>query len=305
MPRKIPVSGDITAIGEVRTPPTARVPDPVRLFERRAARFRLLSGPDGIGPYLGFLADIAGTQHALALELLPPPSLDEGKLSRALDHGMPPLDRNAFTPDEEFLSLSDRLFGALEPLEKPAVAQAALVAVRKADRDEVAAIVADLMADSIPVERMAEYGYVAAALQLHFARMASTLPEKQLKPVGDGACPSCGGPPVSSVIVTWPQANGSRFCSCALCATLWHHVRIKCAICSSTKGIRYQEIDGGPGSIKAETCDECHCYVKIMNHQKDAALDPFADDVGSLGVDLLMKDTEFRRGAFNPFLLGY
>ena len=305
MPRKIPVEGDVTQIGEVRTPPVARVPDPVRLFERRAQRFEFLAGPDGIGPYLGFLGRIAQAQHAVAMEQPEPVAPDEASVSRSLEFGMPPLDRNAFSPDAEFMSLSEKLFGALEPVEKPAAAQTALETIRNSSEAEIAAIVADLMADAVPVERMAEYGYVAAALQLHFARLASTLPEKQLKSVGDGACPSCGGPPVSSLIVNWPHANGSRFCSCALCGTLWHHVRIKCAICSSTKGIRYQEIDEGPGTIKAETCDECGCYVKIFNQQKDASLDAFADDVGSLGIDLLMKDTQFRRGAFNPFLLGY
>lgn len=305
MPRKIPVEGDVTQIGEVRTPPVARVPDPVRLFERRARRFEFLAGPDGIGPYLGFLGRIAQAQHAVAMEQPEPVAPDEASVSRSLEFGMPPLDRNAFSPDAEFMSLSEKLFGALEPVEKPAAAQTALETIRNSSEAEIAAIVADLMADAVPVERMAEYGYVAAALQLHFARLASTLPEKQLKSVGDGACPSCGGPPVSSLIVNWPRANGSRFCSCALCGTLWHHVRIKCAICSSTKGIRYQEIDEGPGTIKAETCDECGCYVKIFNQQKDASLDAFADDVGSLGIDLLMKDTQFRRGAFNPFLLGY
>lgn len=305
MPRKIPVEGDVTQIGEVRTPPVARVPDPVRLFERRAQRFEFLAGPDGIGPYLGFLGRVAQAQHAVAMELPEPVAPDEANVSRSLEFGMPPLDRNAFSPDAEFMSLSEKLFGALEPVEKPAAAQTALETIRNSSEAEIAAIVADLMADAVPVERMAEYGYVAAALQLHFARLASTLPEKQLKSVGDGACPSCGGPPVSSLIVNWPRANGSRFCSCALCGTLWHHVRIKCAICSSTKGIRYQEIDEGPGTIKAETCDECGCYVKIFNQQKDASLDAFADDFGSLGIDLLMKDTQFRRGAFNPFLLGY
>lgn len=305
MPRRIPVKGDITEIGEVRTPPIARVPDPIRLFERRGARFRTLSGPDGIGPYLAFLGDIAEAQAQLAGELGEPTPLDDASVDRSLEYGMPPLDRIAYTPDEEFLSLSERLFGALEPVKKPAAAQAALTKVQQATGEEIAAIVADLMADSVPVERMAEYGYVAAALQLHFARMASLLGDKKLQPVGDGACPSCGGPPVSSLIVNWPHANGSRFCSCALCGTLWHHVRIKCAICSSTKGIRYQEIEDGPGSIKAETCDECGCYVKIFNQQHDVSLDAFADDVGSLGIDLLMKDTNFRRGAFNPFLLGY
>ena len=305
MPRRIPVQGDVTQIGEVRTPPIARVPDPVRLFERRAKRFEVLSGPEGIGPYLGFLAGVARAQHELAQELPEPEAPDEASLDRALEYGMPPLDRNAFTPDEEFLSLSEKLFGKLETLQKPKAAQAALESVRKATQAELTAIVTDLMADSVPVERMAEYGYVAAALQLRFVRLASTLPERELKPVGDGACPACGGPPVSSLIVNWPHASGSRFCSCALCGTLWHHVRIKCAICSSTKGIRYQEIEDGPGTIKAETCDECGCYVKIFNQQKDVSLDPFADDVGSLGLDLLMKETKFRRGSFNPFLLGY
>lgn len=305
MPRKIPVAGDMTAIGEVKTPPFSRVPDPVRLFERRAKRFHQLSGPDGIGPYLGFLASVADAQKAVAETLPAPEPLDPGKLDRSLEFGMPPLDRNAYRPDAAFFALSERLFDAMDAVEKPAAARSALAALRSAGEERIAAMVADLMADSVPAEAMAEYGYVAAVLQVVFVRAASTLPEKRLKGVGDGACPSCGGPPVSSLIVGWPQAGGSRFCSCALCATLWHHVRIKCTICSSTKGIRYQEIEGGPGTIKAETCDECGCYVKILNQQKDASLDPFADDVGSLGVDLLLRETKFRRGAFNPFLLGY
>ncbi len=33
--------------------------------------------------------------------------------------------------------------------------------------------------------------------------------------------------------------------------------------------------------------------------------DPVADDVASLGLDLLVREKGFRRGAFNPFLLGY
>ena len=39
---------------------------------------------------------------------------------------------------------------------------------------------------------------VAAAMQVHFARLASRLDAKQLVPVGEGVCPSCGGAPVSS-----------------------------------------------------------------------------------------------------------
>ncbi|MCO6388986.1 formate dehydrogenase accessory protein FdhE [Aliihoeflea sp. 40Bstr573] len=305
MARRVPVKGDITAIGEVRTPPAARVPDPVRLFERRAKRFAELSQPEGIGPYLGFLAGIAAAQQALAQELPAARIAEPDAVKRSLDHSMPPLDRTAFRPDEEFRSLSERLFGKIEAVEKPAAAKSALASVQKADPLRFDAMVANLLADAVPAETMAEHAYVAAALQLHFVRAASALPERELKSVASGACPACGGPPVASVIVAWPQAGGTRYCACALCATLWHHVRIKCAICSSTKGIRYQEIEDGPGTIKAETCDECGCYVKILNQQQDAALEPLADDVGSLGIDLLMRETPFRRGAFNPFLLGY
>lgn len=305
MPRNIPVSGDMTAIGEARTPPFAKVPDPLRLFERRAKRFQQLASHDGIGPYLGFLAGIAAAQHALTQQLGEPEAIDGERLSRALDHGMPPIDRNAFRPDAAFSSLTDRLFGDLEQVEKPQAATIALKAVRSADAAKMSVMVANLMGDSTPADAMAEHAYVAAALQLHFAWAASALPERLLKPVGDGVCPACGGPPIASVIVGWPQAGGSRFCSCALCATMWHHVRIKCAICSSTEGIRYQEIADGPGTIKAETCDRCGCYVKILNQQNDSSLEPLADDVGSLGLDLLMRETRFRRGAFNPFLLGY
>jgi FdhE protein len=107
------------------------------------------------------------------------------------------------------------------------------------------------------------------------------------------------------LIVGWRGAHGARFCACSLCATQWHAVRIKCVLCSSTKGISYQERDAGSGTIKAECCEECRGYVKILHQHTDPALDPVADDVASLGLDLLLRDKGYRRGAGNPFLLGY
>jgi FdhE protein len=90
-----------------------------------------------------------------------------------------------------------------------------------------------------------------------------------------------------------------------LCGTLWHYVRIKCVLCGSTKGIGYKEIEGEGGSIKAETCDSCHSYVKVLYQVRSAELEPVADDVASLGLDILLSDSEYRRGGYNPFLLGY
>jgi FdhE protein len=108
-----------------------------------------------------------------------------------------------------------------------------------------------------------------------------------------------------SLVVGWEGAHGTRFCACALCGTLWNYVRIKCTLCGTTKGIAYQGIEGDAGTIKAETCESCRGYVKILHQHKDPALDPIADDVATLALDLLLRDAGLRRGAVNPFLLGY
>ena len=145
---------------------------------------------------------------------------------------------------------------------------------------------------------------VAAALQVHFTRQAALLDAKSLKEVGDGACPACGGAPVSSLVVGRAGAHNSRYCVCSLCATQWNYVRIKCTICGSTKGISYQHVEHDK-QVRAETCDTCHTYVKVMQQIQNPALDPVADDVASLALDLMVRELGYRRGAVNPFMLGY
>jgi len=46
-------------------------------------------------------------------------------------------------------------------------------------------------------------------------------------------------------------------------------------------------------------------YLNILQQQKDPDLEPIADDVASLGFDLLVRELGFWRGGANPFLLGY
>ena len=45
--------------------------------------------------------------------------------------------------------------------------------------------------------------------------------------------------------------------------------------------------------------------MKILHQHKNIALDPVADDVASLALDLLLREGEYRRGSVNPYLLGY
>jgi FdhE protein len=74
---------------------------------------------------------------------------------------------------------------------------------------------------------------------------------------------------------------GLRFLVCAFCATEWHLVRIKCASCASTEGIAYFEIEGTGGLVKAETCDQCRTYSKIVFAEKKADAGVFADDLAT------------------------
>jgi FdhE protein len=296
---------DPIPIGDVATPPFAHLPEPEVLFARRAERFRTLAHEHDLKSYLLFLASLCDLQDGIQNRLPVAELRAADALARAREFGMPPLDRSRFEADIAFDATLESFLAAASACEMPAAAKAALRNVLAADAAARASMVRSALADAIPIEAIAEHVFIAAVLQVHFARLAAQLDAASLMPVGDGACPACGGRPVSSMIVGWLGAHGTRFCACALCGTMWNYVRIKCTVCGSTKGISYQEIEGGVGVIKAEACEPCGNYVKIMHQHKDPALDPVADDVASLGLDLLMRETGLRRGGSNPYLLGY
>ncbi|MBV9555750.1 MAG: formate dehydrogenase accessory protein FdhE [Pseudolabrys sp.] len=296
---------DPTMIGDLAAPPFARLPEPQTLFEQRAARFRAVATNNPLERYLRFLADLSECQHRVQDGLPEPGMPASDTVKRAKEHAMPPLDRSRFTADEALDATFERLFALAAEIDMPDTARQALARTRGADPAVRDAMVRSVLADSIPVEALADHAYVAAALQVHFARMAARLTAADLVPIEDGTCPSCGGAPVASAIVGWHGATGTRFCTCSLCATQWHVVRIKCVLCGSTKGIAYQEVEGVSTNIQAETCESCRGYVKILHQHKEPALDPFADDIASLGLDLLLRESGYRRGGVDPFLLGY
>lgn len=291
-------------IGKIAEPPFVRLPDPATLFALRAHRFHSLATEHQLGPYLNFLGQLSGIQHNLQDDLPAPDMPAAQALARAREYAMPPLDRSRFTADEAFDTTLDRLFAQAKDMDMPDAARAALERAATASEGHRAAMIGAVLADRIPVEALADHLYVAAALQVHVARMAARLEPKSLVPVGDGACPCCGGPPVASLVVGWEDAHNTRYCVCSLCATSWNYVRIKCTLCGETGGIGYQHVEHDK-QIRAETCENCHGYVKIMQQVANPALDPVADDVASLALDLLVRDLGYRRGAVNPFMLGY
>jgi len=292
-------------IGEEAKPPFAVLPDPSSLFLARSKRLAALAPGHELGPYLTFLSGLTRAQHEVAQDLphaaLPPFE----RIGQALEHGMPPISRATFEPDATVQLTIDRLLARLAAAQVPAETAAAIQAVRAASPEARHAMVRAALEDTTPTDDLAQRVLVAAGLQVHFARLAAMLAADDLKPIADGVCPVCGSAPMTSSVVGWPKAHNTRFCACSLCGTQWNVVRVKCVLCSATGGISYRTIEGKPDTVKAETCEACHAYVKILYQVNDPALEPLADDVATLGLDILMAEDGWKRGGHNPFLLGY
>ncbi|MEJ5022593.1 formate dehydrogenase accessory protein FdhE [Ochrobactrum vermis] len=293
---------DPTVIGEISAPPFVQLPDPGALFAKRAERLRLLGSVSPLKPYLEFIADLSEAQSEIAAGLGPVVALQGN--DRGREFGMPALDRADAISEVAFGAVFDRLFERARNIAKPQDAADALERVANGNVVERRRMIEAIFAGVLPPDAIAEHIYIWAGLQLHFTRLAAALDPKSLKPVADGVCPTCGSIPSSSMVVGWHGAHGARFCSCSVCNTLWHYVRVKCVCCGSTKGIGYKEVEEGGGIIKAETCDECQRWVKIIYQQLSADADPMTDDIASLGLDILMRETPYRRGGFSPLLAG-
>jgi len=79
-------------------------------------------------------------------------------------------------------------------------------------------------------------------------------------------------------------------------------VRVRCVHCGSTDKISYRQF-AGTSYLRAECCESCHGYSKVFYLEAAKLLEPMADDLGSLGLDMLVGEEGFSR-APNPFVLG-
>lgn len=295
---------DPLMLGGVPQVPLARLPDPATLFTTRAERFDFLAQHSAnLASYLRFLAAICRAQAGLAQELPPPDRIPAERIELARSSRMPPLDRNAMRAG--LSQALDLLCDRLAAVDMPQPARLALSALREASPADRDWVMQNVLTDTIPEDSVAPHLFAAAALQVHAAMQAAGLHVDRLVPIGTGICPACGGRPCASMVTENIGAEGARYCSCATCQTLWNEVRVKCTCCGSTKGITYRSVETGEATVKAEICRECSRWVKILYQNKNPTLEPVADDVASLGLDLMMRETAWKRGGFNPFLAGY
>ena len=273
-----------------RAVPRIRLPDTTRVFTRRAARLRELSEGHAIGDYLRLMAALADAQQSV-LDL--PPAPDEW---HPVLHEL--CDAIAVAPGFPVaVTQVCRNLQAL-PLETLQVQADLLLRDAAAPADSVDAAF-EIDAAAAP--------FIMAALQAHWVRkVASWSPDQINERIGQAdasrVCPVCSTLPVASIVSTEKAYQGYRYLHCALCATEWHMVRVKCSHCESTAGIHYHSIEGGSTAIRAEACDQCKTYRKICYQEQDPNVEPLADDLASLSIDLLMSEEGFQRASGNPLL---
>jgi FdhE protein len=146
--------------------------------------------------------------------------------------------------------------------------------------------------------------YVAAALQVYFTRMAASLLASSLRLLPErGMCPCCGSTPIAGLIAASGRTQGARYLYCSLCSAAWNHVRAVCITCGGSRVLSLRSIEEDTGTAKAETCGDCRTYSKVLYQAKDIIVDPFADDISTLGLDFLLAEACWSRHAPNPLIL--
>ena len=287
-----------------------RLPDTATLFARRAQRLRALAERHAVGDYLRLMADIADNQQ-LAVTGLTASLVSErfaeqlGKqIELAHEHKMPLLQAAGWPRQPRWRTLLNELCKSISRATGyPTGVRSVCQRILNSSEAEIEAQADLLIASRTGGVDAQAAPFLMAVLQVYWTAMVTTLKAADVREIDvRGVCPTCGSLPVCSVVRSDKASQGYRYLHCGLCATEWHMVRITCSQCFSTEGIAYHSIEGGSEAVRAESCGQCHTYRKILYQEKDPGVEPVADDLASVALDLLMSEEGFHRGSGNPLL---
>lgn len=301
---KNPTSGyGESTLGEVAQSESVQLPDLATVFARRAARLKTLADGHELEGFLRMIAAVVAAQDA-ALRDLPPGSLPgAAEIAKARLVGRAPLDPSGWARDESWQAALRRILTAVDRRLLPEAAQMACDVLQGASTVDLEALAARFLEGNVAANDAGKVVFVAAALQTAWTRMAALLDVADLGR-GDadlGTCPVCGSPPVAGIVSPGGTKFGHRHLHCSLCMTAWRYVRVRCVHCGSTEKISFRNL-AGTTYLKAECCDSCQGYSKVFYLESAKALEPLADDLASLGLDVLVGEEGFARVP-NPFVL--
>ena len=289
--------------GGVKAPEPILLPDPAIRFVRTAERLERLSEGHPMAGWLDFMAQLARAQHRAASILTPVAAPDESMVKRAVAGRIPPIAADGHRRDPAWRDGLVLLLDTVgEGLPSPAVAVAAELRARSAAATE--ALADAFLRGAIDEKDAGSSLWIAAALQVYFTCLARSLPAPVLRLLEERSlCPCCGSTPSASLVTGAGQNPGARYLYCSLCSTAWNYSRAVCVTCGGSRTLAIRGIEGDSDVVKAETCDECGTYSKMAYQAKDMQADPYADDLATLGLDVMVGEAGWARHAPNPLLL--
>ncbi len=284
-------------------PPRVILPGRTTVFADRARRFAALSAGHALGDWLAFLGHLTAAQQS-ALDNFPAvPLPDAPALTRCREHGMPPLPAQSWPRAPAWRAALAVIGEHLLPHAPPAAADT-LRSLAAATPEAVEALADRVLRTELYGGQADRLPFVAAALQVYWTHLAASLGAAGVPALDvPGVCPCCGFLPVGSVVRAGGEVASLRYLHCALCNAEWNLVRVKCAACDANEKVSYRQIEGGDGAVRAETCDDCHAYLKIYYQEKSRDLDPVADDLATLALDILVDEAGYTRAGPNLLLV--
>ena len=317
------LSAEEIALQAGRQMPFVRLPERSSLFSDRQLRLRQLAASHPMREYLIFIADLATAQHEVLQDYSAVALPDADACQAAAKALKPPTPAFGWSRDPAWRDELRRLLGVFRAR---LVAGPARDTVDRllASPDHWIEHQADRLSRRITIGLdLATAPLIAAGLQTYWAQLAMLTADTHgerafghTEPATE--CPCCGSGPTTSVTRIGAEESGFRYLHCSLCSMQWHFVRIKCTNCESTEGIHFQElaVDEGvalpaaggirgakAGAVRAECCDTCGHYLKQVSMEKDPEVEPVADDLASVALDLLVSEAGFERSGHNLMLL--
>ena len=326
---------EIVARAAVETP-YLHWPQRTTFFAEREMRLRQLSRDHAMGDFLAFMADVAHCQQVQLGLLGGVPVPDARAIDVASQRGLPALPAIDWPRDPAWHGVLRAMVSGLLAVAPPGALNT-LQRIASADADFLERQADALLTGVMAGLDMASAPIISAALQVYWTHMLLEVKrqhEGQGQPIGrlddETICPCCGSQPTASITRTSGESLGQRYLHCSLCGLQWHMVRIKCSHCLSSRSLAYQSLDvadvDGDGkdglasdgnleasqasgsraalaTVQAETCDDCGHYLKMVHTDRDAFVDPVADDLATLTLDLLLAESGKLRHGVNLMLL--
>ena len=275
--------------------------NPKNLYSRRAKRLRELAKENPFSEYIEFAANLVDIQ--LELLVSRPIANYSEKITACvkLTQGDKPLNSKNFQRSDEWRELLLAIIEKFKPYANDTILPT-LEWLEKASSSELESLADHVLNENYEQVSADKAVFIWSALSLYWVQLAQQLPRNTRAEVGHKQmCPVCNSAPVASVI-HFGEAQGLRYLHCSLCESEWHVVRAKCTNCDETGKLDYWSLDSMEAAVKAESCGDCHSYLKVLYQDKDVNVEPVADDLATLFLDLEMEQKGLSRSGLNPFL---